>query len=164
MESATAFDTLYREHAARVLAYVRRRVDDDPEAAADVTAEVFTVAWRRLDDVPQQALPWLLGVARRQLANHYRAGRRRHALLQRIGREPSRPTLSEPRVPDERLASAMHELAPDDRELLLLIGWDELGPAEAAEVLGLHPATARTRLHRARRRLDAALEEQEKHR
>lgn len=163
MVDETAFDDLYREYAARVFGYVRRRVDD-PDATADVTAEVFTVAWRRLADVPDPALPWLLGVARRQLANHYRARRRRYALAQKVARHASRSTAPAPSVADEHLTHALRQLSPDDRELLLLIGWEELLPAEAAEVLGLAPATVRTRLHRARQRLEAALQRQEEHR
>lgn len=154
------FEALYRRHAPRVLAYVRRRIDD-PESAADVAAEVFTVAWRRLADVPEPALPWLLGVARRQLANHHRARRRRLALVHRIAGEPARPVANTPTIGDTQLATALGSLSSEDTELLLLIGWDGLRPAEAAEVLGMGAATVRTRLHRARRRLDEALQSEE---
>lgn len=163
MTGTAEFESLYRRHARPVLAYVRRRIDD-PDAAADVAAEVFTVVWRRLADVPDPALPWLLGVARRQLANHHRGRRRRLALLDRLSREPGpgAPLLSP--ITDGRLAAAFEGMSVDDMELLLLIGWDGLQPNEVAEVLGMPPATVRTRLHRARHRLEAALQTQEDHR
>ena len=65
------FERLYRANYDRVLAYGLRRTD--PERARDATAETFVVAWRRLADVPPDPLPWLLGVARRVLANERRA-------------------------------------------------------------------------------------------
>jgi RNA polymerase sigma-70 factor (ECF subfamily) len=71
------FEALFRAHAGRVRSYVARRV---AEGRDDAVAETFTVAWRRLEDVPEDALPWLLGVARRVLANQGRAAQRRVAL------------------------------------------------------------------------------------
>jgi RNA polymerase sigma-70 factor (ECF subfamily) len=65
------FEELYRTHAGAVLAFAHRRAAED--VAEDVLSEVFLVAWRRLEDVPEQPLPWLLGVARRVLANRRRA-------------------------------------------------------------------------------------------
>ncbi len=60
-------------------------------------------------------------------------------------------------ITDPVLAAALMRLNDADRELLLLIAWDALSPAEAATVLGIKPATARVRLLRARRRLTQAL-------
>ncbi|HWF23902.1 MAG TPA: sigma factor [Solirubrobacteraceae bacterium] len=63
VDARETFERLYREHAGRVKAYGLRRVGS--EAAADeVVSDVFLVVWRRLDDVPDDPLPWLLGVAR----------------------------------------------------------------------------------------------------
>jgi RNA polymerase sigma-70 factor, ECF subfamily len=55
----------------------------------------------------------------------------------------------------------MGELSDEDRELLLLISWEELSPGEAARVLGVSSLAARSRLHRARRRLRTLLEQRE---
>jgi RNA polymerase sigma-70 factor (ECF subfamily) len=60
-------------------------------------------------------------------------------------------------VTDPALVAALARLSESDRELLLLIAWDGLSPAEAATVLAIKPATARVRLLRARRRLTQAL-------
>lgn len=158
-EREQRFDALYRCHAARVLGYLLRRTDR--ESARDVAAEVFTVAWRRLDQIPEQAGPWLLGVARRQLANHHRGQRRRRALALRLAQQPQRATPLHAGSDEFAVAGALHRLDEEDRELLLLIGWEELTPVEAAEALGISAEAARSRLHRARRRLQAALHTQE---
>jgi RNA polymerase sigma-70 factor (ECF subfamily) len=71
------FERLFRTHHAAVLAYVRRRAST--ERVDDAVAETFLVAWRRLDRVPDEPLPWLLGVARKVLATGARAERRRRA-------------------------------------------------------------------------------------
>ena len=65
------FDAVYAEHRDDVWRYLRRRASSEPE---DLTTEVFLVAWRRRDDLPDEPLPWLYGVARNVLANHRRGG------------------------------------------------------------------------------------------
>src|SRR5437868_14033193 len=65
------FDEIYERHREDVRLYVRRRVAAD--AVDDLVAETFLVCWRKLDDVPREPLPWLDAVARKLLANHYRA-------------------------------------------------------------------------------------------
>lgn len=149
-------DLFDRTHAA-LLAYAVRRVAA-PADAADVVAETFLVAWRRLDDVPagDAARPWLFGVARKVLANHYRGERRRLALADRL-REQVVEVVPAHEPTDPVLLRAMDALAPDDRELLRLVAWEELARDEIALVLGVPRATVRVRLHRARRRLMAQL-------
>ncbi len=82
------FERLYAEHGRAVLAYAVRR-SIDAQDGADVVAETFLVAWRRLDDVPpgEAARLWLYGVARRVLANRQRSERRRERLAERLRRE-----------------------------------------------------------------------------
>ena len=84
VDDTERFRALFAAHRSAVLAYARRRVD--PDAAADVVAETFLVAWRRLDAVPDDALPWLYGVARKVVGNQRRAQRRSQALVERLGR------------------------------------------------------------------------------
>jgi len=151
------FTDLFERTHAPLTAYAVRRVVD-PADAADVVAETFLVAWRRLDDVPDgdAARPWLYGVARRVLANHHRGERRRLALADRL-REQVAEAVPAHEPADPALARAMDRLPPDDRELLRLVAWEELGRDEVAQVLGVPRATVRVRLHRARRRLAALL-------
>jgi RNA polymerase sigma-70 factor (ECF subfamily) len=158
------FERLFRIHHAAVVAYVRRRAPAD--VVDDIVSETFLVAWRRLDRVPGEPLPWLLAVARNVLATQRRGGRRRHALTLRLGRATAEGSAdTEPLVPraghalDDRLAGALAKLASKDREALTLVAWDGLEPHEAAFVLGESPGTFRVRLHRARGRLRGLLEE-----
>jgi len=158
------FGRLYREQGRAILAYALRRAGD-PEDAADVVAETFLVAWRRLGEVPngEEARLWLYAVARRALANQHRAARRRTRLGERLA-ESLRTEIATHAAPHGeavRVLRAMSELGEADRELLLLVSWEELAPAEAAQVLGISSLAARSRLHRARRRLRALLEQHE---
>lgn len=156
--SELRFSHLYRDNARDLLGYALRRCAD-PDDAADVVAETFLVAWRRLPDVPLggEARLWLYGTARRVLANQKRGARRRDRLTARL-REQLREQLPVQRAREaSAIAEALAGLGEADRELLMLIGWEELAPAEAAKALGISPLAARTRLHRARRRLRARL-------
>jgi RNA polymerase sigma-70 factor (ECF subfamily) len=159
VESRARFEALYRAHAGAVLAYARRRTDGS--TADDVVADVFLTAWRRLGDVPRDPLPWLLGIARRMLANRRRSEARTAALHDRLTTtEPSRA--SDDRRGgslDETLQDALGALSDRDREILLLVAWDGLEPARAARALGVRPGAFAVRLHRARRRLAKLLAE-----
>jgi RNA polymerase sigma-70 factor (ECF subfamily) len=151
---------LYAEHVRHVVAYaVRRSADHD--TAADIVAETFLVAWRRLDDVPsgEQARMWLYGVARRVLANQQRGERRRQRLAEQLARELiSALEASPPPEPcGERVREALARLEPEDQEILRLVAWEELNPRELATVLAITQVAARSRLHRARKRLRAQL-------
>jgi RNA polymerase sigma factor (sigma-70 family) len=148
-------ESIFRRHYSAVAGYVRRRAA--PQLADDVVAETFLVAWRRLDDVPNNALPWLLRVARNVLATQQRSATRRGSLLAKLrDREKHADSRDSGGGPD--VARALSELSERDREAITLIAWDGLSPAEAAAVLGLAPASFRVRLHRARERLRAKLE------
>jgi DNA-directed RNA polymerase specialized sigma24 family protein len=73
-EAKALFDEIYQAHGRAILGYALRRTSID--AAQDIAAETFLVAWRRIDEVPKEPLPWLLGVARRILANQRRSATR----------------------------------------------------------------------------------------
>lgn len=149
-----SLEALFRAHAEAVHAYARRRTS--AANADDVLSEVFAVACRRLDDLPAEPLPWLLACARRVLANQRRGARRSGALRARLAGAVG------PRLPaddgDGLLRTALNQLSARDREILLLSAWEGLGPAELATVLGCSRGAAVTRLHRARKRLEAGLE------
>lgn len=155
-----AFVALFERTSHRVYGYVRRHCEDAD--CDDVVAEVFLTAWRRFGEVPPEPVPWLLATARRVLANHWR-GRDRRLRLEveargaaRLAAHPDPAGLVADRA---TMLAALETLSSDDRELLLLVGWDGLDAASVAEVLGCTPDAARARLSRARRRLEAALRE-----
>src|SRR5580704_17111219 len=159
MEKRVRFELLYARHAPAVKAYVLRR--SDASSADDVVAEVFVVCWRRFHELPPDALPWLLGVARRVLSTQRRSERRRAALEDRLAGTAVEAVEGTTTGEDCVLAAALARLSDADRELLLLIAWDGLLPTQAAAVLGVKPATARVRLMRARRRLSHVLAREE---
>jgi RNA polymerase sigma factor (sigma-70 family) len=153
------FADLYAAHHQAVLGYLLRRTENTDDAA-DVFAETFLTAWRRLDDVPpdQQARLWLYGTARRTLANYRRGARRRVALADRLRADLE--ISYQPAEPAGQLAvtaAAFRRLPEADRELLTLVAWEGLDPGQIAAVLGCSRNAARIRLHRARRKLASEL-------
>lgn len=151
------FERLFRAHHAVVLAFARRRID--AEGVDDVVSETFLVAWRRLDAVPAEELPWLLGVARNVIATKRRGQARRVRLQARV----EAAFQDQAGVHDESFGSgvvtaALARLNERDQETLTLVAWDGLTPAEAAAVIGIPVNRFRVRLHRAARRLRWALD------
>ena len=156
------FRELYADNYSPILGYAMRRCAH-PEDAADVVAETFLAAWRRLDDMPtDHARTWLYGVARRVLANQLRSRRRRQRLGERIGEELRRFATAAPEMQRdgelERAVAAFAGLTEQDRELLALAAWEGLAGADLGRVLGCSANAARIRLHRARRRFARRLE------
>ncbi|MBC8092809.1 MAG: sigma-70 family RNA polymerase sigma factor [Pseudonocardia sp.] len=158
-EDDQAFERLYYLWHPRVLAYVLRRVRVDQ--AADIVEEVFLIAWRRRAAVPAEALPWLLVTARNLVSEELRRHRRRDALAQALAlSERNDTTPGADVIAIERLTvlEALSELSEKDREALIMTVWDGLTAAEAARVVGCSSTAFAVRLHRARRRLAAALD------
>lgn len=155
-EQQARFDAMWRDFSPAVLRYARRRVA--PGDVDDVVADTFLVAWRRLEEAPAFALPWLLGVARNVCAGQRRTGRRRAALHERLAAQPEEHVVPGPEAP-HGVAAALDRLGERDREVLTLIAWDGLTPAEAAQALSVSQTALRVRLHRARRRFAALLSE-----
>lgn len=153
---------IYERHAGAVFRYLARRVG--PAAAEDLLGEVFAAAvsarLRVRSHDSGSALPWLYGIA----GNVVRAHRRR---------APDRLPAADATTVDwdavdarvdasarrAQLRTALASLTEAERELLLLVAWDGLTPAEAGAALGLTPVAARSRLHRARTRAQAALDQ-----
>jgi RNA polymerase sigma-70 factor (ECF subfamily) len=149
------FDACFRAYYADVLAYAQRRLGA-PGAAEDVAAQTFVVAWRRMDALPPDPLPWLFGVARRMVQNERRSARRRSRLLARVKGEhvaSSAPDLAAS-VPElSAIVAALGRLGEGQQEVLRLAAWEGLDARRAAAVLGCSEGAYTLRLHRARRRL-----------
>jgi RNA polymerase sigma-70 factor (ECF subfamily) len=161
LDRHASFAALFDAHYPAVLAYCRRRAA--PEEAGEAALATFEALWRAMDEPPATPLPWLYRVAAGQLANTRRSERRRRRLLDRLtgragaGRESLAPDPADTTADAAAARAALARLRPDDRELLLLVAWEGLGPEEAAAVVGVSPATLAVRLHRARRRLEDLL-------
>jgi len=138
------------------MAFALRRVP--PNDAEDVVAETFLVAWRRLESLPAEPLPWLLGIARKVIATRRRGNRRVSNLNNRLREHIPRLQPTDDSGDRADLARAFNSLSDKDREVLILIGWDGLTVTQAAAVLGCSPQSLSVRLHRARRRLEAGME------
>lgn len=153
------FLELYNRTAPAIQQYAQRRLLAGAGDAGDVTAEVFGVAWRRLEDVPPAPHDrlWLFGVARRVVARHRRATARRVRLAERLSSTPDNPPAGEqPEGATEigtEVLGALRKLRPGDREVLMLVAWEGLTHAEVAEVLGCSINAVAIRVHRAKQRL-----------
>ena len=152
-ERRDRFTGLYEATADRVMSFCLRHLP--PSAAEDVVSDTFLTAWRRLDVVPDEPLPWLLVTARNLIRNQYRSQARAFELTDRLSQVTK--LAAEPAdVTAERrgeILTALGGLSDDDREALLLTAWDGLSGAEAAEVLGITHGALRVRVHRARRKV-----------
>jgi RNA polymerase sigma factor (sigma-70 family) len=147
------FREIYERHREEVTLYVRRRVAAD--AVEDLVAETFLVCWRKLEEVPREPLPWLYAVARKTLANHYRAAAPRQL-------PPAVSPAEDVFLPIERddvLVQAFARLSEADREVLRLVAWEQLSLRAAARALGCSQVACRVRFHRAKRRLGSHLEQ-----
>ena len=133
-DAAARFERLYRLCYQDLLGFALRRTDR-PEAAADVVADTFVVAWRRIDQIPSDhPRAWLFGVARNVLYAH----RRREAARAPTAPDPEDDVwgAADARLDAAALAPAMRaalgDLTAAERELLLLVAWEQLTPTEAA--------------------------------
>jgi RNA polymerase sigma-70 factor (ECF subfamily) len=153
------FEEIYAANCTPILGYALRRTSNGDDAA-DVVAETFLTAWRRLDHVPRgdDARLWLYGVARRVLANHHRGERRKSELSERLSHDLALVHRDPEYTGQLTVAAAAFRCLPNaDRELLALVGWEGLDHAEIAAVLGCSRNAVRIRLHRARAKFAEAV-------
>jgi RNA polymerase sigma-70 factor (ECF subfamily) len=171
------FAALYQAYYRPILAYAVRRVAPG-EDAADVVADVFTTAWRRIGELPEAPADrlWLYGVAQRVIAGRRRSARRLFHLTARLRADvgtrqpgqlasgqpgpgqpgPGQPGPGQPELRDaisDRVVAALDRLSVREREALQLVLWEELSHAEAAQVLGCSANAVAIRVHRAKTRL-----------
>lgn len=155
------FDALFEAHHGEIYRYCLRRLGATD--AEDAAAEVFAVAWRRINEMPpgETSRAWLFGVAYRVIGNRYRFRRRQRNLslrLQTVQPSETDPLQTDPADQIERLYTALDKISPTDQELLKLAAWDGLTRSEIAAVLSITDNAVDQRLHRARRRLRNAYE------
>jgi RNA polymerase sigma-70 factor (ECF subfamily) len=159
----TAFEELYRATRTDLLRYLVRRCRD-AEEAADLLAETYTTAWRKLEAIPpgEAARLWLFGVARNLVLRSARQRRIADALVGRLAGEldaaqAARAAVAAGERGHDALGRALAELSEQDREILTLTAWEGLAPREIARVMGVSSNIVRIRLHRARTRLKREL-------
>ena len=156
-----AFGMLFERHARTIYNFCFRRVGNWA-AAEDLVSIVFLEAWRRLDKpLPKgKELPWLFGIATNVLRNRRRAERRHAAALRRVPQPSPVPSFaddSDRRVDDEELMGRalglVARLPRREQEVFALCAWSELSYEDAAIALRIPVGTVRSRLSRARARL-----------
>ena len=150
---------LFRRHADDLHAYATWRVGH--QDAPDVVGEVFLVAWRSLDRVKAgEERAWLFGVARNTVLARRRQSAASTALEERLGtltaEEAGPDRLADDVALRDQVRRALDGLGERDREVLVTATWFDLGPAEAARVLGISRPAYAVRLHRARKRFRSA--------
>ena len=150
------FTDLYHDNYRMLLAYARRRVNE--QTADEVLAETFLVAWRRRHEVPEgYERAWLFGVARNTILTAARSARRLSNLRSKMRSATAPPWADDPlEVTDwtSALLPAMRSLREADREILMLVAWEELSHDEIGRTLGITPNAVAIRVHRARKRLE----------
>jgi RNA polymerase sigma factor (sigma-70 family) len=161
------FSAIFDRYYPEIHGYAERRLGRG--LADDVAAEAFLIAFDKragYDLSRPDARPWLYGIASNLIARHRRAEVRQYRALAKTGTDD--PTedhadrvvqLVDADALKTRLARALAEIADRDRDVLLLVAWAEFTSEEAGSALGIPAGTARSRLHRARRKIQAALGE-----
>ncbi|MEX5633505.1 RNA polymerase sigma factor [Parafrankia sp. FMc2] len=157
------FEALFRAHQLAVLRFAQRRLSDDA-AAWDVVSETFLTVWRSWESRPMdssETLPWLYAIAGNAVRNRHRSDVRVRRLTARLsatgsaaaGLAPATDVVAQEAVARDHARWALDQLSNRDREILTLAVWEELDLPGLATTLGISPAAARVRLHRARRHL-----------
>lgn len=164
LRTPEAFGELFRRHAPRLHAYVRRRLG--PALADDLVSESFATAFRQRERFDGRAEfgAWLWGIASNLIAKHHRHETRMYRAFARTGVDPAEDGVAE-RASDRasaaalgpRLAKALASLGAQDRNAVLLLAWGEMSYPEIAATLGLPVGTVKAKIHRARIKLRKAL-------
>lgn len=166
LQQPECFAALFHRHYSSIHGYAERRLSRP--LADDIAAETFLIAFDRrgtYDLSRSDARPWLYGIASNLISRHHRTEIRQYRALARTDAKEVGEDHAE-RVVDSldafaargRLAAALAELPAGDREALLLVAWAELTSDEVGRALGVPAGTVRSRLHRARTKIRAALD------
>jgi RNA polymerase sigma factor (sigma-70 family) len=159
------FAELFDRHAAHIHRYVARRLGG--QAAGDLVAETFLAAFgkrRRYDLDRRDARPWLYGIATNLVGQHRRDEVRRYRILLAVPPEPAEACPADrvaahvsAQALRRPLAAAVADLSAGDRDVLLLVAWEQLSYEEVAAALRIPVGTVRSRLNRARKKIRAVL-------
>ena len=159
------FAVLFDRHAPHIHRYLARRAGR--QVADDLVAETFLTAFAKRDRYDlsySDARPWLYGIATNLIGQHRRDEARQYRIR--------RGAVTEPEVPDhaDRVAAgvtaqatralldtALAALPAGDRDVLLLIAWEQLTYQEVSRALAIPAGTVRSRLHRARTKVRQVL-------
>ena len=157
---AQAFALLYDAHAGRVHALCLR-LSGDAREARELTQDVFVRVWEKLPTFRGESAlgSWIHRTAVNTVLERQRADRRRGARVEARADPEALPAASSPAPVDERLDldAALARLSPAARTVFVLHALEGYSFAEIGALTGVGEATLRSRLHRARTQLIAAL-------
>jgi len=153
---AELFAGFYRRYYRLVLTMAQRRLADF-DAAQDVTASVFRIAWEYHLSGKELTLPWLYQTLRNVVGNEYRHQTRSDALFTKLA--PMYCESIPPEPVDEQLTvrEAMRQLSPNEYDLLCMAYWEDLSASEIGDILGCSATAVRVRLMRARTHMKSIL-------
>jgi RNA polymerase sigma-70 factor, ECF subfamily len=159
-DAQVRFSLLYDAYYAPVYGYVVSRAGS--RLAEDIASEAFGLAWKQFSELPDQPLPWLFRLARQVIRKAVRTEERQAALVSELEVWADAVDDDVAIKVIDRAANlrGLAALSDADREILTLVAWHGLAPGEAASVVGCTSAAFFVRLHRARKRLAKAIDEQ----
>lgn len=146
---------IVEDNSPDLLAYFLRRVAM-PEDAADLLGEALLVIWRRASSIPtddEEARMWMFGIARNLVSTHARTTRRRSALQDKLRSQLQGSEAVDPSDDPLDVRGLLVRLSEIDQEIIRLTYWDGFTHKQAAQMLGMHEGTLRSRHHRARESL-----------
>jgi RNA polymerase sigma factor (sigma-70 family) len=159
------FAVLFDRHAPHIYRYLARRAG--PQVADDLLAETFLAAFAKRDRYDlghADARPWLYGIATSLVGQHRRDQVRQYRIAQAAAAEPAVPGHADRLAADVTaqamrtlLDAALAALPASDRDVLLLIAWEQLTYQEVARALAIPMGTVQSRLHRARAKVRQVL-------
>ena len=155
---------LYRRHSRTIIRMLMRASGTDPGHAEDILQETLLRAWQHPESVARgldQALPWLLTVARNIITDRARA---RAVRPTEVAETPATPPIQRDHaqnvVDSMAVLSALNTLSAEHRDVLVEIYYRGKSVTEAATTLGLPPGTVKSRSHYALKALRTAMAEQ----
>jgi RNA polymerase sigma factor (sigma-70 family) len=159
-----AFGLVFERHFGAIHRYLRRRLDD--REAEEAAAQTFFVAFDergRFDHGRGDARSWLFGIATNVARRHRRGEVRELRAIARLdGDAGGADDGAESRLDAERLRGALArclaDLPAEECDVLYLLVWAELDQPEIAAALEIPLGTVKSRLSRARKRVQEALE------
>lgn len=164
-EEPEAFAELFDRHADEVHRYAAWRLGGN--GAEDLLSETFAVAFqhrRRYDVARPDARPWLYGIATNLVSRDRRAeARRLRATARSAPPEQGEPMADRvaaqltARAECRDVAEALAGMPARHRDVVLLYAWADLDYEEIAQALGVPVGTVRSRLNRARQKLQKAV-------
>lgn len=157
-EQPSSFESLFLMNYALIVRYAERRLPS-VLLAEDVAAETFAAAWGRWSRGHSVELPWLYRVAANKVVDHYRSTSRQKTLEEVLARTIEETQSGPDRLDKIALQQALLQLAPRDREVIMLTYWEGLSASEIAMVIGSSVTAVWATLSRARKKLRVSFED-----